>query len=202
MVAEGRFALTVAGALPAKNFNELVSYAKTNPGKLNFATTGLGDSLLYFHNMQQEKGIKIETVLYKGSAEYVTAMVANEVQMAFTPEYSMLPFVKDGRLKVLAVTGDKRSKVYPDAPTFLELGLPRIRNNWMSIFAPKGTPVALVNKINADLVSIINSPEGSARIHDIYFEPVGSSPEHLRRRIQTEIEEWSTLAKSVGIQPE
>lgn len=202
LVGEGRFALTAAGALPAKTFNEMVTYAKANPGKLNFATTGLGDSLLYFHNMKNEKGIKIETIQYKGSAEYVTAMISNDVQMAFTPEYSMLPFVKDGRLKVLAVTGDKRSRVYPDAPTFIELGLPKIRNNWMSIFAPRGTPPDLVNKINADLISIINSPEGSKRIQAIFFEPVGSSPEQLQRRIRTEITEWTALAKEAGITPQ
>jgi len=202
LVAEGRFALTAAGALPGKNFNDMVSYAKANPGKLNFATTGLGDSLLYFHNMQIEKGIRIETIQYKGSAEYAPALMRNDVQLAFTPEFSMLPFVKDGKLKVLAVTGDTRSKVYPDAPTFIELGLPKIRNNWMSIFAPRGTPSALVNRINADLISIIKSPEGSKRIQDIFFEPVASSPEQLRRRINTEIEEWTALANTVGISPQ
>lgn len=202
LVGEGRFALTVAAAVPARSFDELVAHARANPGKLNFATTGLGDSLLYFHTMRNERGLKIETVQYKGSAEYVSALIANDVQMAFAPEFSMLAHVKEGRLKVLAITGDTRSRAYPEVKTFNELGLPMIRNNWMAIFAPKGTPAALVNRINADLAAIIRSPEGSKRIQDIYFEPVGSSPEALRKRIDTEITEWSALARKVGIEPQ
>ena len=211
IVGEGRFAFTAAGALPAKSFDEMVAHARANPGKLNFATTGLGDSLLYFHAMTMEKGLKIETVQYKGSAEFgaaggtarwadVAALMANDVQLAFTPEYSMLPHVKEGRLKVLAVTGTTRSKAYPDAKTFQELGLPMIRNNWMAIFAPQGTPGTVIQRINADLTAIIRSPEVSRRIQDLYFEPVGSSPEQLRRRIDTEITEWSVLARKAGIE--
>lgn len=202
LVGEGRFALTVAGALPARSFDELVAHARANPGKLNFATTGLGDSLLYFHAMRTERNMKIETVQYKGSSEYVAALIANDVQLAFTPEHTMLPHVREGKLKVLAITGDTRSKAYPDVKTFSELGLPMIRNNWMAVFAPKGTPAALVNRINADLAAIIRSPEGSKRIQDIFFEPVGSTPEALRKRIDTEITEWSALARKVGIEPQ
>ena len=202
LVGEGRFAFTAAGALPARGFDEMVAYARANPGKLNFATTGLGDSLLYFHAMTTEKGIKIETVQYKGSAEYVAALISNDVQLAFTPEYSMLPHVREGRLRVLAVTGETRSKAYPDVKTFNELGLPMVRNNWMGLFAPQGTPAALVQKINGDLTALIRSPEVSKRIQDIYFEPVGSTPEQFRRRIETEITEWSALARKVGIEPQ
>ena len=200
LVGEGRFAFTAAGALPARTFDEMVAHARANPGKLNFATTGLGDSLLYFHAMTMEKGIKIETVQYKGSAEYVAALIANDVQLAFTPEYSMLPHVKEGRLRVLAVTGETRSKAYPDVKTFNELGLPMVRNNWMGLFAPQGTPAALVQRINTDLSALIRSPEVSRRIQDIYFEPVGSSPEQFRRRIEAEITEWTALARKVGIE--
>ena len=200
IVGEGRFAFTATGALPANNFDEMMVHARANPGKLNFATTGLGDSLLYFHAMTTEKGLKIETVQYKGSAEYVAALIANDVQLAFAPEYSMLPHVKEGRLKVLAVTGETRSKAYPDVKTFRELGLPMIRNNWMSIFASRGTPTALVQRINADLTAIIGSPEVSKRIQALYFEPIGSSAEQLRQRIDAEITEWSALARKVGIE--
>jgi tripartite-type tricarboxylate transporter receptor subunit TctC len=201
MVADGSIAFTAAGALPAKGFNEMVSYAKAHPGKVNFATTGLGDSLLYAHIIQREKGIKFEAIQYKGSAEYIAAMMANDVQLAFTPVYSMLPYVKDGKLKILAVTGDKRAKALPDVPTFAELGLPQVRNNWFALFAPRGTPSALVEKLNADLTAVIKSPEISKRIQDIYFEPVGSSAAQLRQRIQSDIDEWSALAKQVGIEP-
>ena len=149
-----------------------------------------------------ERFIQIEPIQYKGSAEYVSALVANEVQLAFAPEYTMLPLVKEGKLKILAVTGDTRSKAYPDAPLFSELGLPRIRNNWMAIFAPKGTSPALVTKLNADLTAIIKLPDVDKRIRDIYFEPVGSTADQLRRRVETEISEWTAVAKAAGIEPQ
>lgn len=202
LVAEGAFALTASGGFSARTFDELVHHARSNPGKVNYATTGLGDNYLYLQLMQKEKGFKMEGIQYKGSAEYVAAMVSNDVQVAITPQYSMLPLVKEGKLRILAVSGETRSKVYPDAPTFKELGIPQIRNNWFSLFAPRGTPESLVNKLNADLTSIIKSPEVVQRIHGIYFEPVGSSAEQLRQRIHTEITEWTALAKAVGIQPE
>lgn len=202
MVAEGSAALTAAAGLPARTFDEFVAHAKANPGKVNFATTGLGDSLLYFHLIQREKGIKLEPIQYKGSAEYIAAMMSNDVQVAFTPPYSMAPYVKDGKLKILAVTGDKRSKIFPDAPTFAEIGLPKVRNNWFALFAPRGTPAPLVSRINADVAAVIKSADASKRIQDIYFDPVGSSADVLRQRIQTEITEWKTLASQVGIEPQ
>lgn len=202
MVAEGAFAFTAAAALPARSFDEFVSYAKANPGKINFATTGLGDNYLYLLMMQKEKGFKMEAIQYKGSAEYVSAMVANDVQVAITPPYSMLPLVKEGKLRVLAVSGEARSRAYPEVPTFRELGLPQLRNNWFGLMAPRHTAPALVNKLNADLVAVIRSPEVSKRIHDIYFEPVGSTPDQLRQRINTEINEWTAVARSAGIQPQ
>lgn len=202
MVAEGRFVFMASAALPARDFNEMVAHARANPGKLNFATTGLGDSLLYFHDLAAEKGLKIETVQYKGSAEYVSALFANDVQLAFTPEYSMLPHVRAGKMKPLAITGATRSRAYPDTPTFDELGLPRVRNNWFALFAPRGTPAEIVARQNADLTAVIRSADVSRRIRELYFEPTASSAEQLRRRIDTEIDEWTRLARKVGIEPQ
>lgn len=202
LVAEGAFAFTSSGAFAARNFDEFVVYAKAHPGKVNFATTGLGDNYLYLLLMQREKGFRMEPIQYKGSAEYVAAMVSNDVQVAITPQYSMLPLVKDGKLRILAVSGNARSKVYPDVPTFKELGMPQIRNNWFGIFAPRGTSQALVKRLNTDLAAVIQSPEAAKRIQDIFFEPVGSSAEQFRQRISTEISEWTTLARSAGISPQ
>lgn len=202
IVAEGAFALTSSAKFAPRSFDEFVTYARANPGKVNFATVGLGDTHLYLLLMQKERGFKMEAVQFKGSAEFVAAQVANDVQVAIAPPYSMLPLVKDGRLRVLAMSGNTRSALYPDAPTFRELGLPQIRNNWFSLFAPRQTPPALVQKLNADITALIKSPDISKRIQDLYFEPVGSSAEQLRQRINAEITEWTALARSAGIQPE
>lgn len=202
LVAEGAFAFTASGGFAPKSFEEFVQYAKAHPGKVNFATTGLGDNYLYLLLMQKARDFKMEAITYKGSAEYIAAMISNDVQVAITPQYSMLPLVKDGKLRILAVSGETRSAVYPEVPTFKELGIPQIRNNWFSVFAPRNTPPALVNKLNAELVALIKTPEVSKRIQSIYFEPVGSSAEQLRQRIHTEITEWTSLARSVGIEPQ
>lgn len=202
LVATGRLALIAPQALPAKNFAEMVSYAKANPGKLNYSTTGPGDVMLDFEILKTERGIKMEHIQYKGAANQLNALLANEVQLALQPEYITLPFVKEGKLKVLAVTGDKRSSAYPDAPTFNELGLPKIRDNWMALFAPRNTPSTVVIQLHADLSAIIKSPEVIKRINAIYFDPVGSSPEQLRRQVQTDITDWTAIAKSTGIKPE
>lgn len=202
LVAEGKVVFMASKGLPAATFDEMIAYARANPGKLNFATTGLGDSLLYFHAIQKHKGVKIEAIQYKGSSEYIPALVSNEVQLAWTPEYSMAPLVHDGKMKVLAITGNKRSVVYPSAPTFAELGLPMIRNNWMALFAPKGTPPELARKLGHELSKLIQQPDVRKRIEEIYFEPVGSTSQALRARLDAEYTEWSELARSVGIQPQ
>ena len=202
IVAEGPIAFISSARFEPKNFNDFVGYARANPGKVNFATLGLGDTHMYLLLMQKERNFKMEGVQFKGSAEYVTAMVNNDVQVAMAPPYSMLPLVKDGKMRVLAVTGNARLPIYPDAPTFRELGLPQIRNNWFSIFAPRNTPAAMVQRLNADITGLIKTPEVAKRIHDIYFDPVGSTAEQLRQRINTEITDWTAIARAAGIQPE
>ena len=202
LVATGRLALVAAQALPARSFAEMVSYAKAHPGKLNYATTGPSDVLLDFEILKHATGIKLEHIQYKGAAPIITALVANEVQLGLQAESTTEGFVKEGKLKVFGVTGDTRSTVYPEAPTFKELGLPTIRSNWMAIFVHSGTSDDMVARLNADLVAVIKSPEVNKRIAAAHFEPVASSPEQLGQRVQTDIADWSAIAAAVGILPE
>jgi tripartite-type tricarboxylate transporter receptor subunit TctC len=202
IVAEGAFSLVGSGKFQVNTFDELISHARANPGKVNFATVGQSDIHLYLLLMQKEKNFTMEGIQYKGSSEYLPDLVSNNVQVAITPPYTVLPFVKDGKMRVLAVSGDNRMSIYPDAPTFKELGLPQIHNNWFTLFAPRNTSPELVSKLNADFVALIRSPEIAKRIQEIYFDPVGSSAEAARQIITTEIKEWSSLARSVGVEPQ
>lgn len=202
LVATGRLALVAAQALPATNFSEMVGYAKAHPGKLNYATTGPGDVLLDFEILKRATGIKVEHIQYKGAALIITALVANEVQLGLQAEATTEAFVKEGKLKVFGVTGETRSAVYPDAPTFNELGLPKIRSNWMGIFVHSGTHGDTVSRLNADLVAVIKSAEVSKRMAAVHFEPVASTPEQLGQRVQSDIADWTAIAAAVGIQPE
>lgn len=192
MVAEGRFVFMASAALPARDFNEMVAHARANPGKLNFATTGLGDSLLYFHDLAAEKGLKIETVQYKGSAEYVSALFANDVQLAFTPEYSMLPHVRAGKMKPLAITGATRSRAYPDTPTFDELGAPPGPQQLVRALRPAGHagrdrgPAERRPHCGHPLRGRLEAHPGALlRAHRLERRAVASPHRHRDRRVDT-----------------
>lgn len=202
LIGEGRFALTVTAELPVDSFEEFAAYARSRPGELNFATTGLGDAYLYFHELSRAAGIKMEPVQFKGSAEYLPALISNNVQVALAPEYTALPFVKEGRLKVLAISGDKRSPAYPDTPTFTELGYPLIRNLWIGVFASPQTPAPLLDRIGRDLGEVIANPDIQKKIKQIYFDPINGDRQAFAQRIGTEIRDWQKLADNVGITPQ
>ena len=201
-VAQGRLVLTVPKDLAANTFQEMVAYAKEHPGKLNYGTTGPGDVLLSFGVMQDKYAVKMEHIQYRGSAPLLNALVASEVQMSLQSEFPPLPFVKEGRLKTLAITGEGRSKVYPNTPTFTELGLPNVRSNWMGLFAPKDTPKDVLDRINRDVNEVLRSPETIKRVENLYFEAKPTTREELRQQIQQSITEWTALAARLGITPQ
>lgn len=201
-VAQGRLLLTAPKSLAANSFQEVVSYAAAHPGKLNYGTTGPGDVLLSFGVMQDKYAIKMEHIQYRGSAPLLNALVADEVQMSLQSEFPPLPFIKEGRLKPLAITGEGRSKNYPETPTFTELGLPNVRSNWMGLFAPKGTPKDVLDHLNRDVNEVLSSPETIKRMENLYFEAKPTSREEFKQQIQQSITEWTTLAARLGIVPQ
>jgi tripartite-type tricarboxylate transporter receptor subunit TctC len=194
--------LAVHASVPGNTLKDMLAYAKAHPGKLNYGVAGPGDPTLHFERLKRDSGADIVQVSYKGAGPQTQALIANEVQMAFPPVFTALPEVKAGRLRVLAVTGDKRVSAFPDAPTLAELGYNGIRNVWQGVLMPKGTPASVINAMQGEIAVVLRMPDIVQKFADFYWFPVGSTPAEFRARIDTDIREWSEIAKAANIQPE
>ncbi|MDB5891366.1 MAG: tripartite tricarboxylate transporter substrate binding protein [Polaromonas sp.] len=169
-------------AVPADNLKELVVYAKANPGKLNYASYGSGSQPhLAMEMLKSQAGVDIVHVPYKGIPQAVPAVLANEVQMTFSGAASSQAHLKAGKLKALAVGGKNRMPLLPDVPTFSESGFPDVPSNaWFGLFAPAGTPRAIVLKLHAEVTRILKDPEFVQKeLLAKGYELVASTPEEF-----------------------
>ena len=187
-------------SLPANSIKELIALGKAKPGSLNFASAGNGNtSHLAGELFKNTAGIQMEHVPYKGSGPAVIALLAGEVSLMFDSISSSLAQIKAGKLKALAVTSAKRSHVMPQLPTVAESGLPDfIVDGWYGILAPAGTPPAIINKMNADIVRAMQAPEVRERITGFGYDIVGSTPEQFGAHIRSEVERWAKVVKASG----
>lgn len=195
-------ALVVNPSLPVKSVQELIAYAKTNPGKLNFS--GAGGLTQYsgeiFKNMA---GIDMVHVPYKGGSPAVTAAVAGEVQLTFANYSDALPWIKAGRLRALGLTSAKRFPHTPEVPTIAESGLPDFAvEGWSGLLAPAGTPPEIVNKLAGAVRTGLKTPAVTKHMADIGAVPGGNSPEEFKKVIQTDLQKWGEFVKRTGIKPE
>lgn len=191
--------LAVNNAVPARSVGELVALAKSQPGKLTFASAGSGTvPHLVGELFKAVAGIDIVHVPYKGATAAVPDLLSGRVTMFFAPP-TVLPLVRDGKLRGLAVTSAKRSAVAPDLPTVAELGFPGFEaNSWYGLLAPTGTPQAVVRKIHAATVKALTMPDVRAKFADLAMEPTGTSPEEMARSIKEEIPRWAKVIRDSG----
>lgn len=187
-------------SVPAKNVKEFIAYAKDNPGKLNRASGGSGTSMhLSGELFQSMAGLNLPHIPYKGSAPALTDLTGGQVQLMFDSMITALPLVKDGKLRALAVTGDKRSPAVPDIPTVAESGVPGYSAvGWIGAVAPAGTPPEIINKLNAAFVAALKNPEISAKLLSQAAEPVGNTPAEFSAFIKAETQKWSKTVKESG----
>jgi tripartite-type tricarboxylate transporter receptor subunit TctC len=192
--------LVVHPAVPAKSVKELIEYAKANPGKLNFASSGNGTSVhLSGELFKTMAGVSMTHVPYKGSAQALPDLLGGQVQLMFDNMPSMLPHVKAGKLRALAVTSSKRSPAMPDLPTIAEAGVAGYEaSSWFGVLAPAGTPSAIVTKLNGEIVRILGLPEIKERLSSQGAEPVGNSPEQFAAYITAEMTKWGNVVKVSG----
>ncbi|MDQ2762761.1 MAG: tripartite tricarboxylate transporter substrate binding protein [Pseudomonadota bacterium] len=195
--------LVVNPSVPATNVKELIALAKARPGKLNFASIGIGSSVQLAGEMfKSMAGIDIVHVPYKGSVEAEVDLMAGRVQMMFDGGVSALPQAKNGKVRVLAMTGTERSPSFPNIPTMIESGLPGYSALfWFGIVAPAGTPEPIVNKLSHEIGAILNDPVFKKVFQQQGVDPVSSTPAEFSRLIQTDLPKWTGIMKQAGITP-
>jgi len=193
--------LVVGPSVPATNVAELVALAKSKPGTLSFASSGAGSSThLSGELFKAMTGTELLHVPYKGSPQAITDVIAGQVTMLFDNAPSSMPFIKDGKLKALAVTSKKRLPILPNVPTVEEAGVTGYESlSWSGIVAPAGTPPAVVRKLNQAIDRILKTDEVRQRFAGLGVDPVGGPPEAFSQQIRTESDKWGKLIKSANI---
>ncbi|MEO8202289.1 MAG: tripartite tricarboxylate transporter substrate binding protein [Betaproteobacteria bacterium] len=202
MVAIQPLVIAVHPSVPAQTLAELVALAKAQPGKLNFGTAG-SSIYLAVEFFNTAAGISMNHVPYKGSAPAITDLVGGQLQVLFDPFSSLYPQVRSGKARGLALTTAKRSAMAPALPTVAELGYPGFDvSSWQGIVVPAGTPKAIVERLNREVVKALASPEvrDQFALHSAEASP--STPEQFGAYIRQEIARWRKVARDAGVKPE
>lgn len=196
--------LVVPPNSPFKSPKDIVNAAKAKPGKLTYASAGPGTAQhLAAELFGQQSGLNLLHVPYKGGAPALSDLMGGQVDMMFSNMAASYPLVAGKKLKVLATTGTKRSAALPDTPTIAESGLPGYQvYEWNGLFAPAGTPQAIVDRLSALTREVLNSPEVSQRLAAIGAEPAGSRPEDFRKFVEGETAKWAKVIKQGSIRAE
>ncbi len=191
-------------ALAAKNLKELVALAKQKPGQLNFASAGTGTAThLGLELLKLTAGIDVVHVPFKGGGPATTDLIAGHVQLLWVSIPSVLPHVKSGKLRALAVSTAKRTASAPEVPTVAESGYPGFEySNWNALFAPAGTPQPHVRKINAQVVAALKDPVVAQRLMSQGADPAPGTPEELGKYMRNDHERWKKVIASAGIKPQ
>lgn len=193
--------LTVSAKEPFQTVKDLVAAARANPERMAYGSNGNGTAQhMIGTQFQMETGTKILHVPYKGSAPLTTDLLGGQVQMSFDTVTPVLPFIKDGKLRALAVTTDKRSSALPNVPTLQEAGVAHIAiGTWFGLLAPAATPKPVLARLHTEVVKIIQSPDFRKQMAEIGVEPVGNKPEDMAKQIREETEKFAQLVKTAKI---
>jgi tripartite-type tricarboxylate transporter receptor subunit TctC len=196
--------LVVNPKLGIASMDELIAYAKANPGKLNYANSGFGAAAhLSAELFKSEAKVDIVSVSYKGAAPALQDLIAGHVQLMFATSASVIGFIKAGTLRPLAVTTLKRFSLMPDLPTVAELGLPGFdATTWHGLVAPAGTRRDVIETLNRANVQALADPDTVRQLHDLGVEVGSSTPEEFAAYIRSEIPKWAAVVKASGAQVE
>ncbi len=193
--------LVVRTGLPANTIGELVAYAKANPGKLTYGTSGIGTPQMSFELLKGLAGITMVGVPYKGDAPAITDVIGGQIDMYASTVAGLIGHVKSGKMKALGVTGAKRASSLADVPTIAEAGVRGYElTSWYGILAPGGTPAAIVKKLNEAIVAAVAMPDLQAQMIAGGSDPLSSSPEEFAQRIRSDVEKYSKLVREFKLQ--
>ena len=201
MVLSSPNVVIVHPSMPVRTVAELIAYAKANPGKVNFGSSGSGTLVhLAAELFKAMAGIDIVHVPYRGGAQSQPALWANEVQMLIDPLPSSKGMAASGRVRALAVTSSERSEMWPELPTVAESGLPGFSATvWFGLFAPRATPPDVVAKISSEVRAVLASRQTREAFLKINATPVGDTPEEFRRKVEAEFTSWEKTARDANL---
>ena len=204
LAGENSLVLAVDPRLPIKSVDDLIALAKKEPGRLIGASSGNGStSHMALAEFEKMAGVDITHVPYKGGVPSLTAVISGEAQLVFADVVPTLPMIRDKRVVALATTGLNRSGVTPQIPTLNELGFKGFSvTAWIAMVAPKGTPQAVVGKLNGEINTILKDPEFRAQIIKIGIDPLGDTPDQFADFLRKELPIWKQRAVDAGLKPE
>jgi tripartite-type tricarboxylate transporter receptor subunit TctC len=204
IVASSGQVLVVHPSLPFNSLSDVTAFAKANPGKLNFGSGGKGiQSHISGEMYKSALGINIVHVPYKGGVLAINDLIAGHIQMVFADLAPALPHIKAGKLRAIAVTSLQRVSALPDVPTMIESGLAGFESGvWWSVVAPKGTPPEIINRINAELGKMVQSPDVRDTYSKLGLTPQHSSPSKVAETIRTESPVMAKILKAAGVEAE
>ena len=202
LVSTGQYVVIVHPSVPARTAKELIAIAKARPGALGFGSAGPGNSThLAGELFNSMAGIKMLHVPYKGSGPALIDLTSGEIQVMFANITAGLPFIRNRRVRGLAVTGPKRTQQAPELPTVAEAALPGYSvTSFFGVLAPTGTPAPVIAKLNAEIVKAVHSTEVRSSLANEGAEGIGSSPEEFAAYIRAEIPRWAVAVKTAGLQ--
>ncbi len=204
MINSAPLLLVVHPSLPFKSVTELIAYGKANPGKLNYGSGGVGATpYLAAELLKSMAGFDAVHVPYKGGAPALADLVAGQLSFMIENVPGTLPFVKDGKLRALAITSRERSALVPDLPTMIEAGVPGYEMiGWNGIFVPKGTPAGIVERLNGDMATVLRGAELREQFAKLGAEAVGNAPATFTAFVREESARWGKIIRDRGIKPE
>ena len=193
--------LVTSTKIPVRTVQELIAFAKSKPGVLNYASGGNGSQThLAGELFRLNANVDVRHIPYKGTGPGFTALIGGEAHFMFASMPAAMPHVKGGRIHALAITGAKRSGLMPEMPTLAETGVRGFEiNPWFGVLGPAKLPAAIVNKLNADLVSGMRSDETKGRLASQGAEAIGSRPEEFAAVIKQELAQWTRIAEQIGL---
>jgi tripartite-type tricarboxylate transporter receptor subunit TctC len=201
LVSAPPYILVAHPSVPAKNAAELIDYAKKNPGKLSYGSSGSGAaSHLSGALFAQMAGLEMLHVPYRGMGPAVPDLLGGRIQLLFAPAITVTPHITAGTLRMIGTTGATRSKLFPDFPTIAESGLPNYNSlGWFGLFAPGATPSAMVERISGDVRKVLESDDLKKRLAEQGAEPEPTTPAQFKDFVNSDIRKWLDLAQKAGI---
>jgi tripartite-type tricarboxylate transporter receptor subunit TctC len=205
IVTVASYVLVSDPRLPVRTFDDLVKYAKANPGKLNYGSFGIASMAhLNLEALKARVGVDMTHVPYKGAGPAVQAVVAGEAAATISSPAAVLGFLKDGRLRALAIGAQKRSPLMPDVPTLAEVGIENevLASTYFAFALPAGTPKPIAERLNQEMKRAVLAPDVAQRLNSAGLEPTGGSGEELAELVRKDIPRFRKIIQDVGIQPE